>query len=42
MRVKFGTGTHQAKEIINYIHSNLWEPSRTPTHANATCFFIDH
>ena len=37
-RVKFGTGTHQTKEILEYIQSDLWGPSKIPTHANGRYF----
>jgi hypothetical protein len=29
--VKFNTATHSSKGILDYVHSNLWEPSRKPS-----------
>jgi 5'-3' exoribonuclease 2 len=31
MRVKFGTATHNTKDILEYIHSDLWGESRVPS-----------
>ena len=39
-RVKFGTETHQTTEILEYIHSDLWGLSKTPTHANGRYFIL--
>jgi hypothetical protein len=30
-RVKFGTATHNTKDILEYIHSDLWGESRVPS-----------
>ena len=30
-RVKFGTATHNTKDILGYIHSDLWGESRVPS-----------
>jgi 5'-3' exoribonuclease 2 len=30
-RVKFNTATHSSKGILDYVHSDLWEPSRKPS-----------
>ena len=30
-RVKFTTGTHNTKGILEYVHSDLWGPSRVPS-----------
>ena len=39
-RIKFENGIHQTKQIMDYIHLDLWGPSRTITHANGRYFFI--
>jgi 5'-3' exoribonuclease 2 len=30
-RVKFNTATHSSKGILDYVHSDLWGPSRKPS-----------
>ena len=30
-RVKFNTSTHTSKGILDYVHSDLWGPSRKPS-----------
>ena len=30
-RVLFNTSTHKSKCILDYVHSDLWEPSRKPS-----------
>ena len=37
-RIKFETGIHQTKQIMDYIHSDLWGSSRTMTHGNDRYF----
>ncbi|XP_062108421.1 uncharacterized mitochondrial protein AtMg00300-like [Humulus lupulus] len=34
-RVKFGTGIHKTKGILDHIHSDLWGPSRTISRGGA-------
>ena len=31
-KVKFGTGQHTSKEILEYVHSDLWSPSLVKYH----------
>ncbi|KAG8499371.1 hypothetical protein CXB51_005830 [Gossypium anomalum] len=42
-RVRFTRGIHNTKEILEYIHSDLWGPSRVPSRgeANYMLTFID-
>ena len=37
-RVKFGTGQQRTKGTLDYIHADLWGPSRTPSHLGARYF----
>uniref|UniRef100_A0A803PDC4 Integrase catalytic domain-containing protein n=1 Tax=Cannabis sativa TaxID=3483 RepID=A0A803PDC4_CANSA len=37
-RVKFGTGKRDTKRTLNYVHSDLWEPLRTPSHSGSRYF----
>ena len=30
-RVKFGTAIHNTKGILDYVHSDVWGPSKTPS-----------
>ncbi|KAM1197580.1 hypothetical protein ACFX1Q_009862 [Malus domestica] len=30
-RVKFGTAVHQTKDILEYVHSDVWGPTKTPS-----------
>ncbi|WVZ50367.1 hypothetical protein U9M48_001625 [Paspalum notatum var. saurae] len=34
-RVKFNTSTHTSKRILDYVHSDLWRPSRKPSHGGS-------
>ncbi|WVZ69296.1 hypothetical protein U9M48_018104 [Paspalum notatum var. saurae] len=34
-RVKFNTSTHTSKGILDYVHSDLWGPSRKPSHGGS-------
>jgi 5'-3' exoribonuclease 2 len=34
-RVKFNTATHSSKGILDYVHSDLWGPSRKPSFCGA-------
>ena len=34
-RVRFTTGTHNTKGILEYVHSDLWGPSRVPSRGGA-------
>ncbi|WVZ61695.1 hypothetical protein U9M48_011528 [Paspalum notatum var. saurae] len=34
-RVKFNTSTHTSKGILDYVHSDLWGPSRKPSHVGS-------
>jgi len=38
-RVKFNTSTHTSKGILDYVHSDLWEPSRKPSLGGA-CYML--
>ena len=42
-RVKFGTGIHNTKGILDYVHSDVWGPSKTPSLGGRRYFvtFID-
>jgi len=42
-RVKFGVGEHTSISILDYIHSDLWGPSKNPTKGGGKYFilFID-
>ena len=42
-RVRFKTVTHKTKGILDYMHSDIWEPVRTPSKRGAQYFmsFID-
>lgn len=42
-RVKFNTGIHKTKGKLDYIHSDLWGPSKVPSHGGNRYFitFID-
>lgn len=37
-RVSIKTVVHQTKQTLDYVHSNLWEPSRVPSHGGARYF----
>ena len=37
-RLKFKTGTHKTKSILEYIHSDLWGPEKTATHGGNVYF----
>ena len=37
-RVKFGTGKHTSTRSFEYVHENLWGPSRTQTHGGGSYF----
>ena len=34
-RVSFSTATHRTKGILDYIHSDLWGPSKVPSHGGS-------
>jgi hypothetical protein len=34
-RLKFNTSTHTSKGILDYVHSDLWGPSRKPSHGGS-------
>jgi 5'-3' exoribonuclease 2 len=38
-RVKFNTTTHSSKGILDYVHSDLWGPSRKPSLGGA-CYML--
>jgi hypothetical protein len=42
-RVRFKTATHKTKGILDYVHSDIWGPMRTPSKGGAQYFmsFID-
>ncbi|KAJ9536138.1 hypothetical protein OSB04_un000681 [Centaurea solstitialis] len=42
-RVSFGVGKHNTKEILNYVHTDVWGPSSTPSMSGGKYFvsFID-
>lgn len=42
-RVKFGTGVHRTKGILDYVHSDVWGPARNVTLGGKRWFatFID-
>ena len=42
-RKAFGTGTHRSKEMLEYIHSDVWGPSPIPSHSGKLYYvsFID-
>jgi hypothetical protein len=42
-RVRFKTVTHKTDDILDYMHSNIWGPVRTPSKGGAQYFmsFID-
>uniref|UniRef100_A0A2N9EGT6 CCHC-type domain-containing protein n=1 Tax=Fagus sylvatica TaxID=28930 RepID=A0A2N9EGT6_FAGSY len=42
-RVRFKTATHKTKGILDYVHSDIWGPVRTPSKGGAQYFmsFID-
>ena len=35
IRVRFSSGIHTTKGILDYIHSDLWDPSSGPSHGGA-------
>ena len=37
-RMKFGTGIQRTKGILDYVHSDLWGPTRTQSHSGARYF----
>lgn len=37
-RLKFATTAHHTKGTLDYIHSDLWGPSRVPSHRGARYF----
>lgn len=37
-KVSFKTAIHQIKQVLDYVHSNLWGPSRVPSHGGARYF----
>jgi transposase InsO family protein len=37
-RLKFQVGKHQSTQVLEYIHSDLWGPSRTATHGGNLYF----
>lgn len=37
-KVSFKTAIHQTKQTLDYVHSDLWEPSRVPLHGGAKYF----
>ena len=34
-RVRFSSGIHSTKGILDYVHSDLWGPSSAPSHGGA-------
>lgn len=38
--VKFHTGQHLTRSKLDYIHMDLWGPTKTPSHAGAV--YLDH
>ncbi|TXG49068.1 hypothetical protein EZV62_024943 [Acer yangbiense] len=37
-RLSFSTAQHNTKEILQYVHSDLWGPSKVPTHGGNVYF----
>ncbi|KAK0608121.1 hypothetical protein LWI29_025797 [Acer saccharum] len=37
-RISFNTAQHTSKQILEYVHSNLWGPSKVPTHGGNRYF----
>jgi hypothetical protein len=37
-RLKFKIGTHNSKEILEYIHADVWGPENTATHGGSSYF----
>jgi len=37
-RVKFGSGMHYSSKPFEYVHSDLWGPSKTLTHGESSYF----
>lgn len=37
-RLKFKTGEHHSRDILEYAHADLWGPESTPTHEGNTYF----
>ena len=42
-RKPFGVGTHTSKEVLEYVHSDVWGPAPTPSHSGRAYYvtFID-
>jgi len=42
-RRAFGVGTHRSNKVLEYIHSDMWGPSPTPSHSGKLYYvlFID-
>lgn len=38
-RLKFKTGSHESKVILEYVHLDLWGSETVPTHG-ANCYFL--
>uniref|UniRef100_A0A803Q6S7 CCHC-type domain-containing protein n=1 Tax=Cannabis sativa TaxID=3483 RepID=A0A803Q6S7_CANSA len=39
-KAKFGVGKHKTRNIVDYLHSDLWGPSRTQSRGGARCMLI--
>ena len=39
-RVQFKTATHKTEDIMDYVHSDVWEPVRTASRGGYMYFFI--
>lgn len=37
-RISFKTTSHQIKQTLDYVHSDLWRPSRVASQYGARCF----
>ena len=37
-KVKFGSGMHNSSKPFEYVHSDLWGPSKTLTHGGGSYF----
>ena len=40
-RVKFSTANHNTREILEYVHNNVWGPTKT-TSISESHYFISH
>lgn len=38
IKVSFKIATHTTKQTLDYIHSDLWRPSKINSHSGARCF----